>query len=1478
VVDNAAPTWGNGAEITASDITENGFSLSYPAASDEFGVAKYVVTVTKTGEVTPVVALDTTATTQAITGLEPATEYTCTVAAKDATGNKSSDLTATVATRAPPVPLWAEGAVLTAAVPASDTTFKSLNVKWPEASGAVSYKLTYSNKTGSIIVTTNTIADLPYSADGYTITGLTVATRYDLSIVPVNAAGEGLALTGMGITATASTMIMAPSTPGTNVDGNEGRYSSLPLATKDTVNSTPLQTIYNLSSSYTKNNSRLFWYLQAGFNNTNPRNDITPFRLFDTTTGQEIALDYGTTVFPTNGSQYWTAYSATDGDDVITNQMSSGDFVLSRVQKSSAWVRIEFKPDKYITAGHQYALTIDPQFNSGGLTPKYLNKIYRYQFTVAEDSTPPAWGAGAEITASDITNNSVMVSYPAATDDVGVAKYTVTLTELGQTTSVFSGDMTVLNKTFTGLKEATQYVCTVVASDAQGNGSMPLTKTIGTLEPAPVWEAGAAITVSNITPSDASFNWPLIDKNIQGYELYINGVLETTLGKNDYYYDIGGLVSSTKYIVTLKPFNAAGLYGDVLTALFVTTGRGGMTFTTNPAATLKTSGAYTNLYTYSFPMDAVNLDLGWNFSNGIDANFAANLAGIRVYDASTGTELTLDKGTPPYAVDASGYINAGDFRYTKTGGGSGTSTGNVRFLEFVPGAATQAHFVKGKSYMIEFAPDFSANNGSATLGKIMQFKFQIAVDDFEAPAWTGTPALTATNIGPVSIRLNWPAATDNIGIKGYKLTINGTNTISIDAAATSYLAENLSRSTEYTFVLMALDYKNNESTPLTLTQSTSAADTVKPAWSDTSVLKAKNILTDNLDLSWTQATDDIGVTGYKIYSGGTLLNTVDAKTFALHVLHLVPGTSYTFRVEALDADGNESTTGPSLTLTTKAGEPDTQAPTFSGTTWTTSTNYYPGYMVTTLTWPWADDNVGVAGYNVYRRGTLIATVHGTQNSYTDTVASDNQDCDYQVFAFDAAGNVSATAIGFSVYTGATDYDITAPRWPAGANITLSEFTKDTVKVNFSQATDNREVGSYLLKNGQLWTVFMYKGEEYPGWWSFDNRTVWYNEDVEKYCWGNNYDALKLVEGQPTTFSVKAYDAVFNSTMYDPKITFIPGTNPTAGAGLPFSLSNIANSRGTLNSLTGAVNYVDNPTDPQDTELVFSFDCKLAAAYADQVSLFNAATNEVIPLDAASLIYEQSGTTSTLKIKTGTLANSTQYRVKFTKDLASSTGTTLGYDMQWEFTTAVADKIAPTWDAADSIDAAFKISPKVATLTWPQAHDNVGVTQYKIIKGSETLAIVPAATLTYDVENLDFETAYDFHILAGDYLNNWSEPLNKTVTTPPNTTEGHTWNAIMTFTDVNSDNVTIHWPEAVGTYAVQEYALYQGEASEPLAVLVGGLREFKATKLTGSTEYTFKVVAKDYLGNLSSSQPQPITYCPNGAAARPSTPKTSRPTA
>lgn len=85
-------------------------------------------------------------------------------------------------------------------------------------------------------------------------------------------------------------------------------------------------------------------------------------------------------------------------------------------------------------------------------------------------------------------------------------------------------------------------------------------------------------------------------------------------------------------------------------------------------------------------------------------------------------------------------------------------------------------------------------------------------------------------------------------------------------------------------------------------------------------LAASNPTSNSIALSWTAATDNIGVTSYDIYANGVLKATVSGSLTSTVVSNLSSSTLYNFYIIAKDASGNPSPQSNTATETTLAGQ------------------------------------------------------------------------------------------------------------------------------------------------------------------------------------------------------------------------------------------------------------------------------------------------------------------------------------------------------------------------------------------------------------------------------------------------------------------------------------------------------------------------------------------------------------------------------
>ncbi|MDA9774604.1 M4 family metallopeptidase, partial [Saprospiraceae bacterium] len=171
-----------------------------------------------------------------------------------------------------------------------------------------------------------------------------------------------------------------------------------------------------------------------------------------------------------------------------------------------------------------------------------------------------------------------------------------------------------------------------------------------------------------------------------------------------------------------------------------------------------------------------------------------------------------------------------------------------------------------------------------------------------------TAPLNLVNYGvatPYNVKLSWDASTDNVGVLGYAVLLDGNKvgvTVNTSDTITKYLQANIN----HEFTVRAFDVEGNYSAASNIVNI--IFDNINPTIPTN--LTASNITQTTIDLSWTGSTDNVGVVGYNIYRfypgiPNVLIGTVFGAT-TYTVDNLTPDTNYPFVVEAIDAAGNES--------------------------------------------------------------------------------------------------------------------------------------------------------------------------------------------------------------------------------------------------------------------------------------------------------------------------------------------------------------------------------------------------------------------------------------------------------------------------------------------------------------------------------------------------------------------------------------------
>jgi chitodextrinase len=176
------------------------------------------------------------------------------------------------------------------------------------------------------------------------------------------------------------------------------------------------------------------------------------------------------------------------------------------------------------------------------------------------------------------------------------------------------------------------------------------------------------------------------------------------------------------------------------------------------------------------------------------------------------------------------------------------------------------------------------------------------------------PTLSASGTTQTTTNLSWSGATDNVAVTGYDVYKDGA--LLGSTASTTYAVSGLTASTSYAFTVKAKDAAGNvsvASNTASVTTLAPVADTTAPT---APTLSASGTTQTTTNLSWSGATDNVGVTGYDVYKDGVLLGSTASTTYA--VSGLTASTAYAFTVKAKDAAGNVSAASNTVNVTTLA--------------------------------------------------------------------------------------------------------------------------------------------------------------------------------------------------------------------------------------------------------------------------------------------------------------------------------------------------------------------------------------------------------------------------------------------------------------------------------------------------------------------------------------------------------------------------------
>ncbi len=236
---------------------------------------------------------------------------------------------------------------------------------------------------------------------------------------------------------------------------------------------------------------------------------------------------------------------------------------------------------------------------------------------------------------------------------------------------------------------------------------------------------------------------------------------------------------------------------------------------------------------------------------------------------------------------------------------------------------------KSVTYKVQAVDSWSNNSDASSPSTVItDIQPPLAVTDLDAVSVANTSITIGGHLKRDGVdSQQWTPPTDNFTVVSYDIVQTGpegTKTVNQSAAnPTSYYAGGLTRSTEYSFYVVAIDQNGNrspKSNTVTRTTTNVTPDGTAPTIpTNLKVVRDSLAPSSQLNLSWTASTDNVGVAGYDIYSGinyKLLAHNVAATNYSF--ANLQAAKTYKYYISAHDAAGNSS--GPTSTVTISTGQ------------------------------------------------------------------------------------------------------------------------------------------------------------------------------------------------------------------------------------------------------------------------------------------------------------------------------------------------------------------------------------------------------------------------------------------------------------------------------------------------------------------------------------------------------------------------------
>jgi fibronectin type 3 domain-containing protein len=451
-----------------------------------------------------------------------------------------------------------------------------------------------------------------------------------------------------------------------------------------------------------------------------------------------------------------------------------------------------------------------------------------------------------------------------------------------------------------------------------------------------------------------------------------------------------------------------------------------------------------------------------------------------------------------------------------------------------------------------------------------------------------------------------------------------------------------------------------------------------------------------------------------------------------------------------------------------------------------------------LSWNESTDNVGVAGYYVFRNGVQIATTALLEPGaspvtviYQDSGLTEATNYTYTVEAFDLAGNVSPASAPITI----TTTDVTPPTTPTNLAAAAAACTR--VTLTWTASTDKLGISNYKIFAGLSPSSMIQIGMQGPSPTSYNDQTV-----------------------SPGTTYYYALQAVDTSGNLSYMTTPVPINTPA----LPVAPAGVT---ATPNSGT-----------------------KVTVKWSPSTGGMSIAHYNVFRGNSATSLVQYAQTTGTTYNDMAATPSTTYYYAVQASDTGSPAS-------QSGLSAPVVSATTYPLPGPPTNVTAVGASTTRITLSWtaPVTPGGLSIANYRIFRGPSSTNLTQITTVTkspYNDQNLTPNTTYYYGIEAVDTgvpadVGTMSTPVAGSTYGNPNPPTN------VAAAPASSSKITVTWAAAVPNgLKISNYHVYGGASCSSLTQLgITTALTYNQMSLSPDTTYYYAVQATDTGGDVSA---------------------------